>query len=347
MRKRTGFAMILLAALLVGAALPARAETGYCAAFDKFLVSAGECVNVRTEPKMDAEIIAEVYPGQILECNQVTEGEAENESGTKLWCQISLPEGTAGYVKYDYFLHGDALQEYLMATGRVYADIGQDTRAAVYATTEMRYGQEQEGPTGSLWNVASVWDGLLELDGLGFVRGEDCRLTVVTEEEKAAREAAGLAEDAPDFMTQLAEQNEIDRMEHPELFSLWSAVTPETTGLRAAVVAKAQSHAGLSYVWGGTDLGSGVDCSGLTMSVYAEFGVSIGRTTRQQAAGGREVAAADMQPGDLAFYADENGMIYHVVMYVGGGMCVHARDEAHGVVIEPIPGNYCKVVSYI
>ena len=72
--------------------------------------------------------------------------------------------------------------------------------------------------------------------------------------------------------------------------------------MRAAIVAEAQSYAGLSYVWGGTSLEKGVDCSGLTMRVYEKFGISIGRTTRQQAVNGTEVDVSRMQPGDLVFY---------------------------------------------
>ena len=356
-RLRRTLGILTAAALIVGMMVPASAEEQYSRAFDKFIVSAGECVNVRKEPRLDSEIVAEIYPGQVLESIQVVPGDKETEDGTELWYRVSLGEGATGYTKYDYFLHGQALQDYLMATGRIYADIKENTEATIYQTTEKNYGKTQDGPTGELYNVLCVWNGLLELDGLGFVDGEQCELTLISEEEKAAREAELLAADLPEMESQLASDRADWQEQQAALAAqaaaqvrqavVYSAVTPETTPLRAAIVAEAQSHAGLSYVWGGTSLEKGVDCSGLTMRVYEKFGISIGRTTRQQAVNGTEVDVSRMQPGDLVFYADEQGRIYHVVMYVGEGMCVHARSEQYGVLIEPLPGGYSKVVSFV
>ena len=79
---------------------------------------------------------------------------------------------------------------------------------------------------------------------------------------------------------------------------------------------------GNPYVWGGTSLTGGADCSGFTQSVYKHFGVNIPRTSGEQAYYGREIAYEDMEPGDLICYSG------HVAIYMGGGQIVHASNSA-------------------
>ncbi|WP_336924203.1 C40 family peptidase [Aquipuribacter sp. SD81] len=100
-----------------------------------------------------------------------------------------------------------------------------------------------------------------------------------------------------------------------------AAPTPQA----AAALRAAGSRLGLPYVWGATGPGT-FDCSGLTMWSYRQAGVAIPRTSRQQYAGLRKVAVADMLPGDLLFYASgsQPGSIHHVSMYLGDGLMVTA-----------------------
>ena len=117
-----------------------------------------------------------------------------------------------------------------------------------------------------------------------------------------------------------------------------------TDATRSAVVAYAKQFVGNPYVWGGSSLTSGTDCSGFTKSVYAHFGISLPRTSRSQAGAGRSISVSDLQPGDLIFYAN-GGSIYHVAMYIGGGQIIHAIDEAHGIGITSLNTGrvYCAV----
>ena len=96
-----------------------------------------------------------------------------------------------------------------------------------------------------------------------------------------------------------------------------------TNATRSAVVAYAKQFLGNPYVYGGTSLTNGADCSGFTMSVFAHFGISTGRSSRDQAAKGKEVAVSAVQPGDLLFYASGN-YINHVALYIGNGQVIHA-----------------------
>lgn len=101
----------------------------------------------------------------------------------------------------------------------------------------------------------------------------------------------------------------------------------------AKIASFAQSFVGNPYVWGGTSLTNGADCSGFTQSVYASFGISIPRDSRSQAASGTKVSLDSVQPGDLIFYAS-GGTVNHVALYIGGGQVVHASDERTGITIS-------------
>lgn len=116
---------------------------------------------------------------------------------------------------------------------------------------------------------------------------------------------------------------------------------------RNAVVAYARQFVGNPYVYGGTSLTNGADCSGFTMSVYAHFGINTGRSSRDQAAKGRAISTGDVKPGDLLFYASGD-YINHVALYIGGGQVVHASNERTGICISP--ANYrtpCKAVTFL
>ena len=95
---------------------------------------------------------------------------------------------------------------------------------------------------------------------------------------------------------------------------------------------------GNPYVWGGTSLTSGADCSGFVQSVYRHFGVSIPRTSAEQAGYGREIAYEEMEPGDLVCYPG------HLAMYIGGGRIVHARSAKAGIRVDDNPA-YRTIVS--
>ena len=90
---------------------------------------------------------------------------------------------------------------------------------------------------------------------------------------------------------------------------------------------------GNPYVYGGTSLTNGTDCSGFTMSVMTNFGIGLARTAADQSYGGTSVAISDIMPGDLLFYSDGSG-ISHVALYIGGGQIVHAATESQGIIIS-------------
>ena len=101
---------------------------------------------------------------------------------------------------------------------------------------------------------------------------------------------------------------------------------------RTAIVAYAKQFLGNPYVYGGTSLTEGADCSGFTMKVFEHFGISTGRSSRDQAAKGKEIPIDAVQPGDLLFYASGD-YINHVALYIGGGQIIHASTPKNGIMI--------------
>ncbi|MFN2467174.1 MAG: C40 family peptidase [Gaiellaceae bacterium] len=109
-------------------------------------------------------------------------------------------------------------------------------------------------------------------------------------------------------------------------------------GERAASLAL--EYVGVPYVWGG-ESPSGFDCSGLTMFVYAQLGVSLSHWTGDQVSQGRPVERTDLQPGDLIFFdVAADGVPGHMGMYVGVGLFVHAPHSGDVVKVSPFDARY-------
>ena len=105
------------------------------------------------------------------------------------------------------------------------------------------------------------------------------------------------------------------------------------SGIRAQMVAYAKQFLGNPYVWGGTSLTNGTDCSGFTMGIYAKYGYYLPRVSRSQAYSGTSVNSSNLKPGDLVFYGS-GSYINHVAMYIGNGQVIHASNPRTGIKIS-------------
>lgn len=109
--------------------------------------------------------------------------------------------------------------------------------------------------------------------------------------------------------------------------------TEASSGLGQQIADYAVQFVGNPYAWGGTSLTDGADCSGFTMSVFANFGIGLVHYAESQAYGGTSVSLDSLQPGDLVFYSSGGG-IDHVAIYIGGGQIVHAANSSSGIIIS-------------
>lgn len=107
--------------------------------------------------------------------------------------------------------------------------------------------------------------------------------------------------------------------------------------VRVDLVQYAKQFVGNPYVWGGTSLTNGADCSGFTLSIYKKYNVSLPHHAASQAQLGSKVSMSEIQPGDLVFYA-KNGSINHVAIYIGNGQVIHASSPKTGIKISSV--NY-------
>ena len=103
--------------------------------------------------------------------------------------------------------------------------------------------------------------------------------------------------------------------------------------VRVDLISYATQFVGNPYVWGGTSLTNGADCSGFTLSIFAKYGVYLPNSSKAQANCGTRISASEAKPGDLFFYGSGSS-ISHVAIYIGNGQIVHASSKKTGIKIS-------------
>lgn len=103
--------------------------------------------------------------------------------------------------------------------------------------------------------------------------------------------------------------------------------------VRASVVSYALQFVGNRYVWGGTSLEKGIDCSGFTMRILGKYGISLPHSSKAQPSYGTKISASEAKPGDLFFYGSGRS-ISHVAIYIGNGQIVHASNKRDGIKVS-------------
>ncbi len=104
--------------------------------------------------------------------------------------------------------------------------------------------------------------------------------------------------------------------------------------VRVDLVEYAKQFLGNPYVWGGTSLTNGADCSGFVLSVFKKYGITLSHSSRAQANEGTKISTSELKPGDLVFYGNSSGTINHVAIYIGGGQVIHASSPKTGIKIS-------------
>lgn len=217
------------------------------------------------------------------------------------WSNI-ISGNVEGYIKTEFLLTGEEALEVAQEEVKTVATVKVDSlRVREQATTESGI-LSVVGSGQDLTMVADLgdWIEVEAGDGTGYVSAEYVEIS----------------EKLPTAKT-------ISEMNYSE----------GASDVRSSLVSYACQFIGNRYVWGGTSLTNGVDCSGFTMQVYAKYGIYLPHSSRAQPGYGTKISASEAQPGDLFFYGSGR-YISHVGIYIGNGQIVHASDERGGIKIS-------------
>ncbi|MCM1111964.1 MAG: C40 family peptidase [Muribaculum sp.] len=180
-----------------------------------------------------------------------------------------------------------------------------------------------------------------QVDGLNVRDAADTSSAIMTQVLKG--EELDFVEDLGDWiMVSLDGENVYVAAEFVEVEEkLGTAITMTellygqgVSDVRVDLVEYAKQFLGNPYVWGGTSLTKGADCSGFVLSVFKKYGVKLSHSSRAQANEGTKISASELMPGDLVFYANSGGTINHVAIYIGGGQVIHASNPKSGIKIN-------------
>ena len=283
------------------------------------IAQVNDYVNVRSEPNEESEILGKLYDNSAGTIEEETDG----------WYKITSGSVT-GYVKADYVVTGDEAEALAAEVGERVATVTTQTlRVRTDASTDASVlGLIGEGEELTVTNEQDGWVQVSIEEGDGWVSTDyvDLRTDFVQAESKEEEEAR-LAEEEAAKEEGRRKAAEVEAKANSSSESSTQTVVGSGSGSSSgnAVVSFASQFVGNPYVYGGTSLTNGADCSGFVMSVYANFGVSLPHSSSAMRSVGYEVSLADAQPGDIICYSG------HVAIYCGNNTIVHASTAATGI----------------
>ncbi len=287
-------------------------------------------LNIRAEATTESEVVGKLYVNGVATVLETLDGWYKIESGNVI-----------GYASADYLAVGD--EEAIKAASERIATVTADTlRLRKEATTEsgvytlLSIGNKADVLDESIEGWVKVkyksYEGYVSSEYVGVETVYECAES--KEEERARLEA----EEAERRRSQQAAQQAASSNKQQSSSSSNKTYNPPTGGSGQSVVDYAVQFVGNPYVWGGTSLTNGADCSGFIMSVYAAFGVSLPHSSYGLRSVGYAVDASQVQPGDIICYSG------HVAIYIGNGAIVHASNKRDGIKIS-YDWQYKKVLA--
>ena len=276
-------------------------------------------LRVRAEASTDAEIVGKLYPYAVATIVERGDAWTKIESGS-----------VSGYVANEFLLFGDDAGAYITenykycATVEVPAlNVRQDASTESECIGSVTGGQELD-----ILGETDEWVQMqYSEDTVGYVAKEFVNVgwnypTAMTLEEEQEMIQAALSKQA-------AAQTTRSSSSSSEIATLPPVNTSaEGLALGQQIASYACQFVGNPYVYGGSSLTNGTDCSGFTMAVYAQFGYSLSHSSGVQMGQGTPVSLDAVQPGDIICYSG------HVGLYIGGGQIVHASTESTGIIIS-------------
>lgn len=265
-------------------------------------VDANKRLNIRKEPNTSCSVIGYMTPGSSA---KIVEKGAE-------WTKIQSGS-LIGYIKNDYYFTGAQVPAYAEQIGlekiaTLNANMNIRAKASV---SSARIGGAAKGTKFTVKKESGSWISISFNGKTGYLKKSYVTISY-------------------NFSSPVAVTSTTPSAPADDSANNVSSVTPGSVK-GSEVVEYALQFLGNPYVYGGTSLTNGCDCSGFVMSVYKHFGYSIPRTSRDQANGGTTVSISNIQAGDLIFYANSSGTVNHVGLYMGNGRIINASNEKVGI----------------
>lgn len=325
-------------------------------------------VNVRKSASTDSEIVGKLFKGCAADIIKIKDGWAKVKSGN-----------VTGYISTDYLAIGEDAEKLVDKYGTKIATVTTQTlkvrekKSVDSACLTLIPGGEEY----VVLEDNKEWAKVVIDDDNGYVSKEYIDISyefehaISVEEEQAKKEAEEAAKRAEaERLAALAAENNANNSSRPSRPSKpskpsvgssnssssssssssskggsSSGTTSSATGsgTGANIANYALKFVGNPYVYGGTSLTGGTDCSGFVQSVYRHYGYSLPRTSGQQAGAGVAVSGGNLQAGDLIYYAS-NGRVNHIAIYIGNGKVVHASNPRSGIKVSVY--NYRTPAGY-
>lgn len=311
-------------------------------------------VNIRVKPNTDSKIVGKLYKGCATDI-LATKGD---------WVKIKSGD-VKGYINKEFLAIGSEAEKLVDKYADKYATVNTETLFVREkpGTDKTIVTMVPQGETYYISKEFNKWakieidqgeDGFVSKDFITINVKFKYAISIKEEMAKIAAEKAAKKAEA-DRLEELAKEKEAQRQSSNQQShqssssnsgssnsgssnsgsSNNSSGSSSGSGNGQAIANYALNFVGNPYVWGGTSLTNGADCSGFVYSVYSHFGYSIPRDSRSQAAGaGYEVSVSNIQPGDLIYYTNSSGSVNHVAMYIGNGKVVNASNERDGIKIS-------------
>ena len=278
--------------------------------YDNLVLAATDgYINIRKEPKDDGinNIIGKFALGNGAELLDTVTGEDQNT-----WYKIKSGKVT-GYVRADYCRTGDAAKKAALDYAKLTAYVNVDS-LNVRSEPSLDARAWTNVTRNQAYDVINQLDGWVQIELDAGDGDEDTDKAYISTRDNNVEVRYGLGE-AIEYYPAVEAAN-------------------AAAAFRNSIVNFACKYVGNRYVWGGTSLTNGTDCSGFTLRVMERFGISLPRTSREQAKVGTKVTSANMKPGDLVFYANSSGTINHVAIYIGNGQVISAASRKSGIRIS-------------